>query len=326
MNKAVIGQFIPGNSVIHKMDPRVKILSIFVFIIAAFLLPNLYCMLGLLLFLGFIIVLSRISFLKILNGLKSILFLMLFTSILQLCYIQTGKVVIDSTMHFTLYNLLISIALLFIYFLTKRFIKFKFLYFLLLVFLSFALQFYNPLKGINIVDYNIIIFEDGLIKALFIFLRVVIIMIASSMLTFTTSPNDINNGLDSLLSPLKKIKVPVSELSMMLSITLRFIPTLFFETEKIMNAQASRGLDFKEATFKQKINQIVSLLVPMFVISFKRADELANAMETRGYVIGAKRTKIDIMKLVIKDYIAIILIISIFVASIILRVLLWDIN
>lgn len=322
MDTAVIGQYIPGNGYIHKMDPRVKILAVFILIVTTFLLPNTISVASMLLLMIIIIISSGIPFLKMLKGLKSILFLMLFTSILQLCYVQTGQLWLTMEMNMSLYNLIISIGLILIYLFTSKFIKFKFIYLLLLIALSFLLQYYNPLNGINLFKYNIMIYEDGFNKALFIFLRVVIIMFSSSLLTFTTSPNDINNGLEALLKPLKKIKVPVGELSMMLSITLRFIPTLFGETKKIMNAQASRGVDFKESKLKQKINQIVSLLVPMFVISFKRADELANAMETRGYIIGGNRTRIDVMKFRIRDYIAIIFIFGLFAASIVLKVIL----
>lgn len=322
MDTAVIGQYIPGNGYVHKMDPRVKILAVFILIVTTFLLPNVISVASMLLIMVLIIISSGIPFLKMIKGLKSILFLMLFTSVLQLCYVQTGTLWLTIEMNMSLYNLIISIGLIVLYLFTSKFIKFKFLYLLFLVALSFLLQYYNPLNGIDLFKYNIMIYEDGFNKALFIFLRVVIIMFSSSLLTFTTSPNDINNGLESLLKPLKKIKVPVGELSMMLSITLRFIPTLFGETKKIMNAQASRGVDFKESKLKQKINQIVSLLVPMFVISFKRADELANAMETRGYIIGGNRTRIDVMKFRIRDYIAIIFILGLFASSIVLKVIL----
>ena len=129
----------------------------------------------------------------------------------------------------------------------------------------------------------------------------------TSLLTVSTMSTDINNGLEWVLSPLKIIKVPVSVLSMTISLTLRFIPTLYEETRKIMNAQASRGVDFQEGKLKDKVTQIISLLVPMFVVSFKRAEDLSNAMEARGYVIGAKRTRIDELKFKALDYISFIL-------------------
>ena len=124
----------------------------------------------------------------------------------------------------------------------------------------------------------------------------------TSLLTFTTMTTDLNYGIESLLSPLKKIKVPVEVLSMMISLTLRSIPTLLEETEKIMKAQSSRGSDFKESKLKEKVVQIIALLIPVFVISFKRSEELANAMEARGYVLGQKRSRIDTYKLGFVDY------------------------
>jgi energy-coupling factor transport system permease protein len=123
---------------------------------------------------------------------------------------------------------------------------------------------------------------------------------------------ELNYGLESLLHPLKKIKVPVDVITMMISLTLRFIPTLLVETDKIMKAQASRGVDFNESKFKDKVNQIISLLVPVFVISFKRSEDLANAMEVRGYVIGQKRTRIDTYKISLKDYVVLCLSIVLF--------------
>ena len=128
----------------------------------------------------------------------------------------------------------------------------------------------------------------------------------TSLLTFTTMTTDINDGLEGILFPLKWVKVPVDVLTMMVSLTLRYIPTLLIETDKIMKAQASRGVDFKEASIKDKVTQVISLLIPVFVISFKRAEDLANAMEVRGYVIGQKRTKIDVLKIKITDYMSMV--------------------
>jgi energy-coupling factor transport system permease protein len=132
----------------------------------------------------------------------------------------------------------------------------------------------------------------------------------TSLLTISTMSTDINNGIEAILSPLKLIKIPVGVFAMLISLTLRFIPTLIAETRKIMNAQASRGVDFNEGSLKDKINQIISLLVPMFVISFKRAEDLSNAMEARGYIIGAKRTKIDELKFRWRDYLCLIIVLG----------------
>ena len=134
----------------------------------------------------------------------------------------------------------------------------------------------------------------------------------TSLLTLSTMTTDINNGIEAVLSPLKLIKVPVGVFSMLISLTLRFIPTLLGESQKIMNAQASRGVDFSEGTLKEKVTQIVSLLIPMFVISFKRAEDLADAMESRGYIIDAKRTKLDELKLKEVDFISMIIMFTLF--------------
>lgn len=151
----------------------------------------------------------------------------------------------------------------------------------------------------------------------FIIARVFILLMFSSILMLTTKPTDLNNGLESLLSPFEKIGIKTSILAMMVSIALRYIPTLFNETEKILKAQASRGVDFNEGKLKDKISQIISLLIPMFVISFKRATELADAMEARGYIPGEKRTKLNEMKFKFKDVFSLIIAIAILIVTII---------
>ncbi len=308
MDNIIIGQYIPGKSLIHRLDPRMKISILIIMIVALFVAHTIIEEAILLVFILFLIITSRIPILKVLKGLKAILFLVCFTAILQLGNVRTGEFVVkDIFMYMSLYNLLIAIALIFIYFFTRKFIPFRFIYLLLLCALSFVLQYYFT-TGPLLFKYEISFTNDGLIRVGFIVLRLLNLVLLSSLLTFTTSPMDLKNGLESLMKPLKIIKVPVGEIAMMISLVLRFIPTLLEETSKIIKAQASRGADFNEATFRQKMKQIISLLVPMFVVSFKRADDLANAMESRGYVIGEKRTSIDVMKLTFKDYYALFLI------------------
>ena len=264
----------------------------------------------LLVFILFLIISSRIPILKVLKGLRAILFLVCFTAVLQLGNVRTGDFVVNNVfMHMTVYNLIIIFALIFIYIFTRKYIPFRFIYLLLLCALSFVLQYYFT-SGVELFKYEISFTDEGLIRVGFIVLRLLNLVLLSSVLTFTTSPMDLKNGLESLMKPLKVIKVPVSEIAMMISLVLRFIPTLLEETNKIIKAQASRGADFNEAGLRQKMKQIISLLVPMFVVSFKRADDLANAMESRGYVIGEKRTSIDVMKLTFKDYYALFLILT----------------
>ena len=310
MDNIIIGQYIPGNSLIHRLDARMKISILIIMIVALFVAHTIVIEAILLVFILFLIIISRIPILKVIKGLRAILFLVCFTAVLQLGNVRTGEFVVqDIFMNMTLYNLLIIFALIFIYIFTRKYMPFRFIYLLLLCALSFVLQYYFT-TGPLLFKYEISFTDDGLIRVGFIVLRLLNLVLLSSLLTFTTSPMDLKNGLESLMKPLKVIKVPVSEIAMMISLVLRFIPTLLEETNKIIKAQASRGADFNEAGLRQKMKQIISLLVPMFVVSFKRADDLANAMESRGYVIGEKRTSIDVMKLTFKDYYALFLILT----------------
>ena len=310
MDNIIIGQYIPGNSLIHRLDARMKISILIIMIVALFVAHTIVVEAILLVFILFLIIISRIPLLKVLKGLRAILFLVCFTAVLQLGNVRTGTFVVEDVfMNMTLFNLLIIFALIFLYIFTRKYIPFRFIYLLLLCALSFVLQYYF-LSGPLLFKYEISFTDEGLIRVGFIVLRLLNLVLLSSVLTFTTSPMDLKNGLESLMKPLKVIKVPVSEIAMMISLVLRFIPTLLEETSKIIKAQASRGADFNEAGLRQKMKQIISLLVPMFVVSFKRADDLANAMESRGYVIGEKRTSIDVMKLTFKDYYALFLILT----------------
>ena len=202
-----------------------------------------------------------------------------------------------------------------------HYISFKVLYMMIMlvgVFLSFLLiPTSSPLKTLEFAIYS-----EGLLKGAFFCLRIVLIVVVSTILTMTTSTTDINLGLEWVLSPLKWIKIPVSEFAMMLSLTLRFIPTLLIETEKIMKAQASRGIDFEEGNLIQKMKQVVTLLIPMFVISINRAEDLANAMEARGYIIGNKRTSIDELKFHFRDYLGFIFVLLVLASAILIKVLL----
>lgn len=310
MDNIIIGQYIPGNSLVHKLDARMKIVMLIIMIVAIFVAHTVMEE-AILLALSFVLIIaSRIPVLKVIKGFRAIIFLVAFTAILQLGNVRTGDFLVDNIwMHMTLYNLLIAIALVFVYMFTRKFMPFKFIYFLLLCALSLVLQYYFT-NGILLFKYEISFTDDGLTRVGFIVLRLINLVLLSSILTFTTSPMDLKNGLESLMKPLKVIKVPTGEIAMMISLVLRFIPTLLEETNKIIKAQSSRGADFQEANFRQKMKQIISLLVPMFVISFKRADDLANAMESRGYVIGEERTSIDVMKLEFRDYASLILVLT----------------
>lgn len=314
-----IGQYVPGNSWIYRLDPRVKIFLTVGLIVLLFLIPSVYIMLGTLAAFIIMFLTTRIPFMKMVKGLKPVLYLLLFTFILQTIYNRDGNLLVSFNFHLGLYSLVMMVGILAIYIFTKRYIPFKFIYFVLMIVGVFGVQLIE-FQRFNFVSYTYRIYTDGIINASFIFLRVVLMIGLTSLLTFTTMNMDVNNGIESLLSPLKVIKVPVGTFSMLISLTLRFIPTLVFETGKIMKAQASRGVDFQEGSLRQKVKQVVSLLVPMFVISFSKAEELANAMEVRGYVIGGKRTKLDKLVLCWRDYIALAVFVLLLVGVILARI------
>ena len=318
MNNISFGQYYPGNSWIYKMDPRMKIFLTIFFIVLIFLIPDLF---GMFIALGVFFILfltTRIPLIKVLNGLKGIVMLLLFTLILQLIYTVDTEVtpLVVVPMSIGLFPILLIVASIFMYFVLKKFIKFKTTLFLIVLFLCFMFMWDKPFNqfnwnfSLNFYSWNWNIYSIGVNKAVFIFLRIILMILITSILTLTTMSTDINNGLEWLLSPLKLIKVPVSIFSMLISLTLRFIPTLVIETRKIMNAQASRGVDYKSGNLFTKARQIISLLIPMFVVSFKRADELSNAMEARGYIVGGKRTKLDELKFRFIDYFALFISLS----------------
>lgn len=297
MNNITIGQYIPGDSWLHRLDPRIKLLSVVVLLVATFVIPISHDMIPLIsmgaIFIGVMALTysTGIPIRKVLNGLRPIVFLLTFTFIIQVFYVKSGDILASIPMYISLTSIIGIILFIIFYQWSKKYVRFKIIYFFAAVLMVFVLQAYLPY--VPFTSYTLDIHTDGLMRALFIFVRITNVIIMTSLLTFTTMTTDLNFAIEALLRPLKVFKVPVDVMAMMLSLTLRYIPTLLGETEKIMKAQASRGVDFKESKFKEKIVQIISLLIPVFVISFKRAEDLGNAMEVRGYVIGANRTKID---------------------------------
>ncbi|NNU85058.1 energy-coupling factor transporter transmembrane protein EcfT [Geobacillus sp. BMUD] len=231
----IIGQYVPGHSVIHRLDPRAKLLVVFTYVLIVFLANNAATYALLSLFAFAFAALSRIPFSFIVRGLKPILWVVLFTLLLHLFMTKEGDVIYQIG--------------------------------------------------------SLSIYEGGIKQGIFISLRFLLLVLMTTMLTLTTTPIEVTDGVESLLGPLKKMRVPVHELALMMAISLRFIPTLMEETEKIMKAQAARGVDFSGGRFSERMKAIVSLLVPLFISSFKRADELATAMEARGYRGGEGRTK-----------------------------------
>ena len=233
-----LGQFFPGYSLIHKLDPRSKILIATAFIVAVFIANNPASFMLLTLVAMTLVFVSRISFAVVFKGIKPIILIVVITALINV--FMTGG---DG----------------------------------------------EPLLSFWIIS----VYEEGIVRAVFMALRVIVLIIGTSiLLTYTTSPISLTDGLESLLSPLKVIKVPVHTFAMMMSIALRFIPTLVEETEKIMNAQKSRGADFSSGGLIKRAKSLIPILIPLFVSSFKRAEELAVAMESRCYRGDKNRTKL----------------------------------
>ncbi|MDT2826434.1 energy-coupling factor transporter transmembrane component T family protein [Vagococcus lutrae] len=240
MDKLIFGRYIPGNSVIHRMDPRAKLLASFYFIGIIFLCNNFASYFLMFAFTLVAILLSRVSMRFFIRGVKPLLWLILFTVMLQLFFTRGGEV-------------------------------------------------YWQWGVLSITEF-------GVLNAIFIFSRFVLIIFMSTLLTLSTPPLSLSDAIEYLLRPLKAIRFPAHEVSLMLSIALRFVPTLMDETEKIMNAQRARGVDFGEGNLMDKMRAIVPLLIPLFVSSFNRAEELAIAMEARGYQGGEGRTKYRVLQ------------------------------
>lgn len=242
-----IGQYYPSGSILHKLDPRVKLTCTFFFIISLFIFNSFYGYIAVAGFLLSIIKISKVPLKYIFRGLKSIFILLMFTVVFNM-------------------------------FLTEGDILFKF---------SF-------LK----------ITKQGLYIAVFMGLRLMFLVLGSSIMTFVTTPNELTNGLEDIMNPLKKIKVPVHEIALMMSIALRFIPILLEETDKIMKAQMARGADFETGNIIKKAKSLIPILVPLFISAFRRANDLAMAMEARCYHGGEGRTKMNPLIYKKKDYLA----------------------
>lgn len=322
MNKIAFGQYYHSNSLIHRMDPRIKIIITMLFMISIFIVPtnNFILLSGLFVLAIIVIFLTKVPLARYLGSLKQIVFLLIFSFIFQVLFTNTGELLYTVQNQLTYVNIAVGVLVLIIYILIKKYLPLRFICFLLLIVGIVCLLQY-PIYGKVLTTYNINIYSQGLINGSFIIYRVLILIMFTTVLTLTTKPTDLNNGLDSLLSPLEKMHIKTSIFSMMISIALRFIPTLFLEADKILKAQASRGVDFNESRLKEKIVQIVSLLVPMFIVSFKRAEDLAVAMEARGYVPGEKRSKINILKIKLSDILWLSLFIMVVVGLIIYRVI-----
>ena len=320
MNNLAFGQYYHTNSLVHRMDPRTKIIASILFMVGLFIIPrNNFMLLGLfLLFTAIIVLLTRVPIKKFLKSIKFVTYLLVFSFVFQVIFNHDGELLYSLKHNLTIVNISICIAAISLLICFKKKIPLFFIVFLITLVGGFIVLQY-PIYGNVLKTYEVNIYTEGVLTGSFVILRVLVLIISSAILTLTTKPTDLNNGLESLLKPFGK---KTSILAMMISIALRFIPTLFQETEKILKAQASRGIDFNEGKLKEKISQIVSLLVPMFIISFKRAADLADAMEARGYIPGEKRTKLVKMKFTIKDAIYMFSVILLITGVIIYRVVL----
>ncbi len=246
-----LGQYFPGNSVVHRLDPRTKLICVVLYIVALFLASWFITYAVMFGVLAGAIALSKVPPKSILRGLKPILFIVVFTALLNIFY-TPGTTVLAQVWIFT-------------------------------------------------------VTLEGLWRAFFMVIRIMMLISGTFLLTYTTSPILLTDGLESLLGPLKKVRVPVHELAMMMSIALRFIPTLIEETDKIMSAQRARGADFESGNLIQRAKALLPLLVPLFISAFRRADELATAMECRCYHGGEGRTRLRQLKYQARDYMTLFL-------------------
>ena len=235
-----LGQYFPGNSTIHRLDPRTKLIMLVVYIVALFLAKGWVGYALMFVFLVWVVKKSTIPPKSIVKGMKPLVMILIFTGVLNLFFTQEGTLLVDV--------------------------------------------------------WVIKIYSGGLSRAAMMVVRILMLISGTFLLTYTTSPIALTDGLEALMNPLKKIKVPVHELAMMMCIALRFIPTLIEETDKIMCAQKARGADFENGSLMERAKALVPILVPLFISAFRRADELATAMECRCYQGGEGRTKMKLLR------------------------------
>ena len=259
-----IGQYFPGNSLVHRMDPRVKLVLTFAYIVAVFIPRNWVGLAVAVAFLILSVALSRLPIKLIWKSIKPILPLILFTSVINIFFVD----------------------------------------------------------GDPLVDWWIIhISVQGVVTAVFIALRIVCLIAGSSLLTYTTSPTTLTDALERLMKPLKVLHVHVHEIAMMMTIALRFIPTLVEETDKIMSAQKARGADIESGGLMQRIKALIPVLIPLFVSAFRRAFDLATAMESRCYHGGEGRTRMKQLHMVTRDIVCLLVMAALIGGMIALNIL-----
>lgn len=260
-----LGQYFPGSSFVHKLDPRMKLILTFLYVIALFLVPNFwgFGIIGLLMIL--IMLFSGISLKVVLRGLRPLMFIIVFTAFFNLLY-GSGDPVFPNV------------------------------------------EWLSWLK------------TGGVRNALFMILRIVLLILGTSYLTYTTSPVMLTDAMERLFRPLKLFKLPVHELAMMMTIALRFIPTLIDETDKIINAQKARGADFETGNIFHRAKALIPILIPLLISAFRRAEELADAMECRCYHGGEGRTRFKVYSLSWRDFLALGLMLAVYTALILMMI------
>lgn len=257
------GQYCEGNSFLHRLDPRWKIIFALIYIVALFLAKNIFAFGLVALSIVLLWALSGIRASILVKGLKPLLFIIAFTAIINIFWLKGETPLLPENWFFQIYL-------------------------------------------------------EGIINAFLIVLRVMVLVTGTSiLLTYTTTPIALTDGIEQLLAPLAKIKIPVHEFSMMMTIALRFIPTLIEETDKIMCAQKARGSDFSQGSLTRRAKALIPILVPLFISAFRRAEELATAMECRCYTGGEGRTRMNVLHSTWRD-IVMLLILCVFVAGIVL--------
>jgi energy-coupling factor transport system permease protein len=318
-NRIIFGQYYDSNSWLHRIDPRTKLVSLFLSILFLFIINNIYVLLGYTALLLVLIMTTKTPINKFFKSINMMTYIMIFTFVFQVLSDTRGDMLCNWDFNLTVLNLAIIVVVLALWIIFGKYVKaFKLPVFIALVIGLFTVQYFVNITP-NIVSYNIKIYEKGLIEASFIVLRIINFLFLSSLLTLTTKPTEINNGLDKLLKPLNKIGIPTASFSMMISVTLRYIPTLIHEADIVLKSQASRGADFKEVNFFSKVFQMVSLIIPLFVLTYKKAYDLTFAMEARGYVDNKERSSVYELKYHHSDIILYVFATLLFVFSIISR-------
>ena len=265
LKDVTLGQYFPGTTPVHRMDPRMKLLMTILYIVVLFVADGLLSYIAIAAFLVTVIAISHISPKVVLSGMKPLIIIIAITGILNM--------------------------------------------------------FYTPGEGEPLLRvWKLTIYKEGIVTAAFMIVRIMLLVCGTFMLTYTTSPLELTDGIESLLKPLEKIRVPAHELAMMMSIALRFIPTLIEEADKIMSAQKARGADFDSGNILKRAKALIPLLVPLFISAFRRADELAVAMECRCYHGGKGRTRMRVLKFHSVDWIALLVMALLTAAIILLKV------